>query len=134
MPVTGLTVSGNATNTLAWQDQADLIGPGVEYDVVTGDLDVLHQLWVLLRRLVFHIPAGDPQHERCGSQLRGRGSGTSRPIRNACGIGTFEQAPLDAASHAAERLLADRQGSRPELGVSRGSTRLLGRQVNGVAR
>jgi hypothetical protein len=96
--VTGLVLSGSGTTSLTWDDQSEAVGSGVRYDVATGDLGTLRS-------------TGTFSGATClGSQTALPSASDGRPLgpdegfwylvraRNACGIGAYGAAGLDAAS------------------------------------
>jgi hypothetical protein len=96
--VTGLGLSGSGTTSLTWDDQSEAVGPGVRYDVATGDVGTLRSTGSFSGATCLESQTSLPSTSD-GRPL-GAGSGFWYLVRarNACGIGTYGAAGLDAAS------------------------------------
>lgn len=97
MTVQSLVASGISPTTISWQDQGAVIGPGVNYDVVTGSLAVLRSggSFASATCLASHLGAPSASDSRLPSA--DDGYYYLARSRNACGIGTFERGGLDAS-------------------------------------
>ena len=96
--VSGLALSGATTTSLSWNDQSSAIGPGVRYDVATGDLLQLHATGSYAPATCVVDQTATPSATDGRTPGSGQGFYYLVRARNACGLGSFGAGPLDTAS------------------------------------
>lgn len=96
-PVAGVTLAGSGTTTITWEDQAAVVGTGVRYDLVSGDLAELRSGgWAGTSCIASET--ADPSASDSRTLDPETGFWYLVRSRNGCAIGTYDSAGLDAAS------------------------------------
>ena len=96
LAVAGLEFLGSAPTTLTWDDQSTSVGGGVRYDVASGALSVLRDGSVA-DVTCLASQTGVPSASDARVPAAGDGFWYLVRARNACGIGSYGMAALDAA-------------------------------------
>ena len=97
-PVASLALNGGGATTLTWAAQSSTAGTGVRYDVATGRLSDLRGIagFGAATCLASTLPA--PTTSDARTPTLGDGFYYLVRAKDACGIGTYDAAALDAAS------------------------------------
>ena len=96
--ISGLALSAGSPTTLTWVDQGPTIGPGVLYDVVTGDLIQLLSAGSFAGAtcLVDQTPVASAAAS--GVPTAGQGFYYVVRARNVCAVGSYGASSLDTSS------------------------------------